>query len=210
MTKINSKYLIDHTFLRKKKDHQFKNPKSKIYASHLFFPFIKKKIKKKSNYIMINFGTHDSTSDILNVIKFIIRLKLHLKYRILILDKKFKLSLLKKYNLKNLLLIKYSNNLNNYYSNTSFCFGACGISLYERSFYGIPSICKPIAKNQKYNYRNFLKKNCIISFESIIHDKKFTIIKLNNMLKETKYNLSFYFSQKKQMYQVNELLKKIK
>ncbi len=210
LTTINSKYLIDHTFLRNKKDHKYKNPKSKIYVSHFFFPFIKKNVKKKKNYIMINFGTHDSTNDILSVIKFILRLKLNLKYKILILDKKFKLSLLKKYNLKNFFLVRYSNNLNNYYSKTFFCIGACGISLYERSFYGIPSICKPIAKNQMYNYRNFLKKNCIIDFKSIIKDKKFTIIKLNDMLYKTKNNLSFYFSQKKQKYQMKKLIKKIK
>ena len=57
--------------------------------------------------------------------------------------------------------IKYLNDLNKIYEKTLFSIGACGISLYERSFFHIPSIAKSIAKNQNYNYLNFSKKECI-------------------------------------------------
>ena len=210
LVKLNTKYIVDHTFFRNKKDHERKNPNSIIYSNYLFFPFNSKKEKKIKKYIMINFGTYNSTKDILSVLKFITKNKLDLKYKILIIDKKFKLNLLNKDNLKNINLIRYTNNLNKYYSKTFFCFGACGISLYERSFYGIPSICKPIAKNQIYNYQNFLKKKCIIDFRSIIEDKEFTSKDFNDILEKTKKNLNFYFSQKKQMKQINKLIKNIK
>ena len=210
LVKLNTKYIVDHTFLRNKKDHERKNPDSIIYSNYLFFPFNNKKEKKIKKYIMINFGTYNSKKDILSVLSFITRNKLNLKYKILIIDKKFKLNLLNKDNLKNIDLIHYTNNLNKYYSKTFFCFGACGISLYERSFYGIPSICKPIAKNQIYNYKNFLKKKCIIDFSSIIEDKEFTFRDFTDILKKTKKNLNFYFSPKKQMKQMNKLIKNIK
>ena len=212
LTKINTKYLIDHTFLRKKKDHQYKNPKSTIYVSHFFFPFIKKNKnkKRKYKYIMVNFGTHNSKRDILSVLTFIKRLKLDLNYKILIIDKSFRLNFIENRDLKNIFLIRYTNNLNDFYSKTVFCFGACGISLYERSFYKIPSICKPIARNQTHNYQNFLRKNCILDFNSTVLNKKFTIVEFNEMIKVSRKNLNIYFSSKKQISQINKLVKRIK
>ena len=208
--KINSKYLIDHTFLRKRGDHIKKNPNSKIYTSQLLFPFTGNFQKKSKKYIMINFGTHESKKDILTSINFIHKLNLHLKYKILIIDKKFNVDLLHKYKLKNISLIRYSNRLNNYYAKTFLCFGACGISLYERSFYNIPSICKPVAKNQMFNYKNFLKKKCIIDFKFIIFDKKITLFKFKNILYNIKKNLRYHFSTKKQIMQLNALVKNVK
>lgn len=159
---------------------------------------------------MINFGTHNSEKDILVSVKLILKLNLHLKYKIIIIDKKFNIELLKKFELNNISLIRYSNKLNDYYSKTYLCFGACGISLYERSFYNIPSICKPIAKNQMFNYRNFLRKKCLINFNDIISNKKITLFKLINILYKTKKNLRYYFSTKEQIMQLNKLVESIK
>ena len=53
--------------------------------------------------------------------------------------------------------------------------GACGISLYERSFFNIPSICISAANNQNYNFKNFYSKNCLLRYNEIIYndfDKK--------------------------------------
>ena len=210
LVSLNTKYLIDHTFLRNKKDHKKKNPKSIIYSNHLYFPFTSKKIKKKKKYIMINFGTYNSSKEILSVIDFIKRVKLDLKYKILIINKKFRLNLLKNYNLKNINLISHTSKLDKYYSETIFCFGACGISLYERSFYGIPSACKPIAKNQIYNYQNFLRKKTIIDLNSMISDNEFTLIKFKNICKKTKKKLKIYFSSKEQKKEINKLIEDIK
>lgn len=209
LMKLNSKYIIDHTFLRNKEDHKKNNLKSIIYSNHLYFPFIDKKFLKTKKYIMINFGTNNSINDILNVIKFVKRLKLDSKYKILIIDKNFKLNLLKKYNIKKIKLINYTNNLDNYYSKTFICFGACGISLYERAFNGIPSICKPIVKNQIYNYKNFLRKKCILDYNSIITNKKLRIDEFNYLLLKTTKKLNFYFSIKKQIKKINDLVKSI-
>ena len=47
---------------------------------------------------MINFGTHNSEKDILVSVKLILKLNLHLKYKIIIIDKKFNIELLKNLN----------------------------------------------------------------------------------------------------------------
>ena len=210
LVKLNTKYLIDHTFLRNKNYQEKNNPNSVVYSNHLYFPFIGRKVKKKKKYIMINFGSNKSTNDILSVIYFIKRIKLDLRYKILIINKKFKMNLLEKKNLNNINLITYTNSLDKYYPETLFCFGACGISLYERSFYGIPSACKPIAKNQTYNYKNFLKKKIIVDLNSMIKDKKFTLLKFKNTYKEIKKKLLVNFSSKKQNKEINKLIKNIK
>ena len=78
-----------------------------------------------------------------------------------------------------------------------------------KSFYNIPSICKPVAKNQMFNYKIF-KKKCIIDFKFIIFDKKITLFKFKNILYNIKKNLRYHFSTKKQIMQLNALVKNVK
>lgn len=71
--------------------------------------------------------------------------------------------------LQRIKIYKYISNICTIYSKTYFSFGSCGISLYEKSFYNIPTIAVCSAKNQKFNYKNFLSKKYIISFNKIIY-----------------------------------------
>ena len=208
LERFNTKYLIDHTFMRNSKIHKIKNKNTNINSNHLYFPFLNYK-KNKKKFIMINFGTFDSKKYILQSINKILNLKLHLKYKILIIDKKFNSKLLQNFKIKNVKLIRYTNNLNYYYSKTFVCFGACGISLYERSFGLIPSICKAVVKNQNYNYKGFLKKKCIVDFNSIIKDKSFSINKFYKKIKSVEQKLKIHFNPKIQKILISKLVNKI-
>ena len=84
--------------------------------------------------------------------------------------------------------------MNKSYEKTFFSIGACGISLYERSFFNIPSICISAANNQNYNYKNFYSKNCLLKYNDIIYndkDKKKFEVKISKVSR----NLSIYFFQ---------------
>ena len=108
--------------------------------------------------------------------------------------------------------IKYLNDLNKIYEKTLFSIGACGISLYERSFFHIPSIAKSIAKNQNYNYLNFSKKECILKFNKIINKKKINYknkIILLKMIAKTKIRLEKLFNNNNNIKNLKKLFKKL-
>ena len=177
--KNNSQINIDHTFGRKKKFHKI-NKDQRIFLGHTFFPInlIRKKEKIK-NIILINFGTIKNKKLFERSIFFLKQLNLKASYKIVLinqyLNQKDLIKLRKIIDKNQIIHIKYLNDLNKIYEKTLFSIGACGISLYERSFFHIPSIAKSIAKNQNYNYLNFSKKECILKFNKIINKKKLII-----------------------------------
>ena len=64
-------------------------------------------------------------------------------------------------------VIKSTSYLPDIYKKTFLSFGSCGISLYEKLPYRIPSICTPVAGNQMNNYRNFSKSKLIIKMNDV-------------------------------------------
>ena len=99
-----------------------------------------------------------------------------------------------------------------YIIKTLFSIGACGISLYERSFFHIPSIAKSVAKNQNYNFSNFSKKKCILKFDKIINKKKINYknkIILLKMIAKTKIRLEKLFNHNNNIKNLKKLFKKL-
>ena len=173
--KINFKtdYVIDHTFLREKSFYKYKlnnNRKFKIGLDYFPITFKNKKSSKK-NVILINFGSTKDNILIKKSLKIIEFFELFKKNRIIILSRSFNKKFLNKIKFKNRIkLLNKSYDLEKIYHRTFLTIGSCGISLYERSFLQIPSICVPVSDNQYYNYKNFLKANLIISFKNLFND----------------------------------------
>ena len=86
----------------------------------------------------------------------------------MIISNYFDMKLIKKdyLNLK-IQVIKSASYLPDIYKKTFLSFGSCGISLYEKLPYRIPSICTPVAGNQMNNYRNFSKSKLIIKMNDV-------------------------------------------
>jgi len=198
-SKFNFRHIIDHTLGRNKHFHQ-RDKRQKIYAGLKYFP-IKKKIKlQKRNIILIDFGTVNKSSLIKKALSFLKHVDLDSKYKIIIINKYFSKKNIRNLPFKkNILIYNHKKNIAAVYKKTFFSIGACGISLYEKSFYGIPSIVVPVAKNQMYNYKNFFSINCILKFDKMFKLRKF--FKLNNViflkkLKKIEYNLKKNFNNK--------------
>lgn len=164
----NPDIIIDHTYNRKKKFY-FNEEKKKIdcYVGINFFPFEKiRKTSSKKKIILINFGTTydiDLINKSLRIIK-----KLNFNKEIMIISNYFDMKLIKKdyFDLK-IQVIKSTSYLPDIYKKTFLSFGSCGISLYEKLPYRIPSICTPVAGNQMNNYRNFSKSKLIIKMNDV-------------------------------------------
>ena len=164
----NPDIIIDHTYNRKKKFY-FNEEKKKIdcYVGINFFPFEKiRKTSSKKKIILINFGTTydiDLINKSLRIIK-----KLNFNKEIMIISNYFDMKLIKKDYLDlKIQVIKSTSYLPDIYKKTFLSFGSCGISLYEKLPYRIPSICTPVAGNQMNNYRNFSKSKLIIKMNDV-------------------------------------------
>ena len=207
-TKCSSNHLIDHTFGRKYDYHSNK----KILIGVKNFPIYSKIKLKKRNLILINFGSIKDKYLIKKSLFFIKNLKLDKSYKIVIISNSFNKHDYNSVNLKNKIYhYKFVNNIEKIYKNTFFTIGACGISLYEKSFFNIPSISKCVAINQSYNFKNFLSQKCILDFDKVIklplqksnyRDMFFKeIIKIENNLKK-------YFDYKKNKKNLQKLFDK--
>ena len=189
--KNNGDVIIDHTFMREKNFHRI-NKNQKIFLGHTFLPVNNKLNKKKTNTILIDLGSIKNNFLILKCVKKINEL-LNLKnYKIIIINKYFK-----KRNLSNIQsnkdieVFKYIKDIEKIYQNTFFSIGACGISLYEKCYFQIPTFSKSFARNQTYNFKNFQSKKCISSINKFLSLK--TYADLKNELKYIKINIKKYF-----------------
>jgi len=209
--KIKTKcdYIIDHTFKRKK--NFYKNIKSKNYLGVSYFPIYRKINKLEKRIILIDFGSINNKDLIKSSIEFVKKLKLGSKYKIVVINKYInnKPSFTEKYK-QDVSFYSYVKNIDHLYQKTFFSIGACGISLYEKCFYNIPSISKCVAVNQKYNFINFSKNHCIMNFDKIIKKNYNTTSKYNifyNELKKTKKNIKKNFNLKKNKKKLITLFK---
>ena len=115
--------------------------------------------------------------------------------------------------LKNkIIFYEFVKDIDKIYQKTFFSFGACGISLYDRCYYNIPSICKCLAKNQYFNFKNFLSNGCILDFDRVIklkvnetNERRFFF---KNILK-TKKNIYKNFDYRKNKKHLTTLFKKL-
>ena len=162
--KIESDYLFDY-FLIGSKFVVLKN----IYTK------IKKKIiiNKSVKNILISFSAVDLKKLTLKVLNEIIKNKLYLKYTFTVIISSNNLSLFKlititkKYNIK---VVSNIENLSKHYLNADIAIGSGGISLWERCYFGLPSIIIRSSKKQtnQINYCN--KLNLILPANFLMTD----------------------------------------
>ena len=204
----NSNINIDHTFKRKKKFYKLKTYQ-KLFTGHQFFPIQKKKSKiKKKDIILIDFGSNKSLRSIKESIFFLKKIKKQKNIKIIIVNKfvqKKNVRYFKNLIDNKILHFRHVDNFENIYNKTLFSIGACGISLYERSFYHIPSIAKSVALNQNYNFKNFLEKRCILDYYKIINLKNNRINNFYIELNKVKKNLIKIFNKNKNDNQLKRI-----
>ena len=169
---FTSDYAIDHTFKREFEYHK----NNKINIGINFFPIFNRLSILKRTIILINFGSVKDKILIKKTLFFIKKLKLKKEFTIVIISKNFTKKDLAKIKLENkIIFYKFVNNIEELYRKVLFSFGACGISLYEKCFYNIPSVSKCLAKNQYFNFKNFSFNSCILDFDRVtrlnINDK---------------------------------------
>lgn len=160
--------IIDHTLLRNKTYFSYLSKKQKVNFGLNYFPIFNNLRFKKQENILIDFGSIKNNKLIIDSLKFIFRSKKFKKFNIIIINKFLRKKMIPVLYTQNVKIYKYIKNIDNIYSKTYFSFGSCGISLYEKSFYNIPTIAICSAKNQKFNFKNFLSKKYIISFNKTI------------------------------------------
>lgn len=195
--KGNYDYIIDHSFKREISHHNNKN--CKILAGVNFFPFYKNFKSVKKDIILIDFGSIDKKNLIKKSIIFLKKMKLNKFFKIVIINKFIKKRDFKSYNV-NFKFYKFHNNIEKIYKRTFFSIGACGISLYEKSFNYIPTIAKCVAQNQSFNYSKFSSHNCILDFNDIIDkgiNNKISKQILFKKLHKVKNSTKKYFDYKK-------------
>ena len=206
--KSSSDILIDHTFLREKKFYKNLFHYQSFYVGHNYFPIISKIKKCKKNIILIDLGTVKNIFLINKCLKIFNKLFNYDYIQIIIINKYYPRKRLGNFSFKNKIkLFKHHPDINNIYAKTLFSVGGCGISLYEKCFFGIPTFAKSFAKNQDYNYENFLQKNCIAEIDSIfeLNDG----IKIFEKIHKVKINLSKHFSILKNNDKIRSMFGKI-
>ena len=209
--KTDADQIINHTFGLNNNFYNNLNNKKKISVGLKNFPITDKIKSKKKDTILINFG---STNDILLIKKsltFLNKLNLNRNFKTVIISKFYTNK-----NIDNVFVgnkikyFKYVKKINKIYEKTFFSFGACGISLYEKSFFKIPTIAVCAAKNQRRNFKNFYSKDCILNFNKIIKIKlknKNSKDKFLNNLNNVKKNLNKYFIINKNIRHLKNIFK---
>ena len=184
----NPDVIIDHTFGRKNifYNNEKKRGIESFVGINFFSPFEKlKKLSYQKKIILINFGTSNDINLInksLEIIK-----KLNLDKEIIIISNNFTNKSISKNHLSlKIKIIKFVDNLNDIYKKTFLSFGSCGISLYEKLFYKIPTISTPVAGNQMNNYKNFSNFNLIIKFNEVVKNDNKKIMNDLRILKKIK------------------------
>ena len=214
--KSKSKFscVIDHTFGRKKSYHSKEKATSNLHVGHENFP-VQKKIKiHKRKIILINFGSIKNLNLFQKSLIFLKNLNLDKSYKIVVINKFISKKNLTSLKLKNkIFLYKYFKNLDKIYRRTFFSIGACGISLYEKCFFNIPSVAKCVATNQYYNFKNFHSKGCILSFDKIIQtnmEKPINKEKFFEKIRKVELTTKKYFIFKKNYAKIRKILKNFK
>ena len=124
--------------------------------------------------------------------------KLNFDKEIIIISNNFSNKLITKdYFSLNIKIIKSIDNLNDIYKKTFLSFGSCGISLYEKLFYKIPTISTPVAGNQMNNYKNFSNLNLIIKFNGVAKIDNGKIMKDLRFLKKNLNKFNKMIDKKK-------------
>ena len=208
---FKSDYAIDHTFKRKIDYHKNKN--SKILLGVKYFPILNRLSILRRKIILINFGSVKDKLLINKSLIFLEKLRLNKNYKIVIISNSSSKKDLVNTKVKNkIYFYKFVSNINQFYRSTLFSFGACGISLYEKCFYNIPSISKSLAKNQYFNFKNFNANSCILEFDRVTKlDIKQTKEKqkfLNDIFK-TKASIKKNFDYKKNAKNLIKIFKEI-
>ena len=191
--KSSSDILIDHTFLRKKEYHKKLSHHQKFFAGHNYFPIMSKINESNKNIILIDLGSVRNSFLINKCLKIFNKLFNNVFIQIVIINKYYSKKYLNNFHFKNKIkLFRHHNDINSVYAKTLFSIGGCGISLYERCFFDVPTFAKSFAKNQDNNYDNFLQKNCISSIDDIfeLNDE----VKIYEKIRKLKINLSKHFS----------------
>jgi spore coat polysaccharide biosynthesis predicted glycosyltransferase SpsG len=210
--KNNAKFILDHTFRRRKNFHKIKIQKN-LYIGHKNFPIFKKISLIKRKTILIDFGSIKNKKLILKSLLFLKNLNLNLSFRIIVINKFFNKKDISRINILNeVICYKFFNNIHKIYKDLFFAIGACGISLYEKCFYHIPTIAKSVARNQNSNFRNFSSVNCILDFDIEIKTNlknSISIEKFFNRIKKTERKLKKYFNYNKNKIHLNNFFKKL-
>jgi len=210
--KNNAKFILDHTFKRKTNFYNTRIRKN-IFIGHKNFPIFKKISLIKRNTILIDFGSIKNKKLIYKSLLFLKNLNLNLSFKIIVINKFFNKKDISKVDILNqVIFYKFFNNIDKIYKELFFAIGACGISLYEKCFYHIPTIAKSVAKNQNSNFRNFSSVNCILDFNKEIKTnlkKSINIEKFFNRIKNTERKLKNYFNYNKNKIHLNNFFEKI-
>ena len=208
----NADFILDHTFKRKKNFYPIKST-NKTFIGLKNFPITRKIKLKKRNIILINFGSIKNKNLISKFLIFIKNLNLDSSFKIIIINKFFNKKDLFKINMRNkVICYKFFENIDNIYEKLYFTIGACGISLYEKCFYHIPSISKCVAKNQYFNFVNFLSSNCILSFDQVMKidlQNPKNSKKILTKIHKVENNLKKYFNYNKNKKHLNLFFKKL-
>ena len=209
--KSDSDFIIDHAFDRKINFYET-NKNQKVSVGLKNFPVFQKVIFSERNLILINFGSVKNKLLIKKSLLFLKNLKLNKLYKIIIIDKYISKKYINSFKLKNRIIhYKFVKNIEEIYKNTFFSIGACGISLYEKCFFKIPSIVKSVAKNQSNNFKSFYSKGCILDFNKIIklNGKKTShSIKFFKEINKTENAIKMYFNYKKNKNYLYKLFNK--
>ena len=162
---------------------------------------------------MINFGSVNDKLLIHKSLNFLEKLKIDKIFKIIIISKNVSKTNFLNIELKNkIIFYEFVKDIDKIYQKTFFSFGACGMSVYDRCYYNIPSICKCLAKNQYFNFKNFLSNGCILDFDRVIklkvnetNERRFFF---KNLLK-TKKNIYKNFDYRKNKKHLTTLFKKL-
>ena len=203
--------VIDHTFGRKPSFHSKNGERSSFHVGHENFPVYKKFKFQKRNIVLINFGSIKNKNLIRKSLILLKNLNLHKSYKIVVINKFISKKDYTSIKLKNqIILYQYCNNFEKIYRKTFFSIGACGISLYEKCFFNIPSVSKCVANNQYYNFKNFYSKGCILNFDRIIEKnmkKSINRDKFFNEVRKVELTTKRYFIFKKNYAKIKKIFR---
>ena len=113
---------------------------------------------------------------------------------------------------KKIAILKFTKNLKTFYRRSFFTIGACGISLYEKSFFSVPSISVSVAKNQNFNFKNFLSSKCILDLHKILNlnfKRKSNKTKFLKLIKNVESQLGKIFRHKENKKNIKNFFKNI-
>ena len=141
-------------------------PISAEYRKLRNLALLKRKKTKVVNNILVSYGGSDEGNLTLKTLKIIpdsfnitLILGANAKYLKRILN------YIKKHNKKNVRILFNVSDMAGAYLNADLAFGACGVSLFERSSLGLPSFLVALENNQKNNYNFFTKNNIARSLD---------------------------------------------